>query len=130
MPFALRARPHSQPRRKIPGFPVGFENFILYSELPLRVNNMNPEEIEKRLHELESVVSFIADTLPKLTLERNTAACVNGLAAQIEALESRIESLSERLAIWEQWATKQEKRIDDEIEEYLAGLETARRPCY
>ncbi len=109
---------------------MGFENFILYSELPLRVNNMNPEEIEKRLHELESVVSFIADTLPKLTLERNTAACVNGLAAQIEALESRIESLSERLAIWEQWATKQEKRIDDEIEEYLAGLETARRPCY
>lgn len=117
MPFALRARPHSQPRRKIPGSPVGFENFVLYLELPLRVNNMTPEEIEKRLHELESVVSFIADTLP-----------------QIKALESRIESLSERLAIWEQWAAKQEKRIDDALEEYVAeqteGLEIARRPCF
>ena len=107
---------------------MGFENFVLYLEPPLRVNNMNPD-IEKRLHELESVVSFIADTLPKLTLERNTAACVNELAAQIETLESRIESLS---ALWEQWTEKQEKRIDDalDVAEPTADLEIPRRPCY
>lgn len=27
---------------------MGFENFVLYLKLPLRVNNMTPEEIEKK----------------------------------------------------------------------------------
>lgn len=46
-------------------------------------------------------------------------------------LPARIDALSERLTIWEQWAAKQEKRIDDAMEyvaKRTAGIETA-RPC-
>jgi hypothetical protein len=130
-------------------------------------------ETRDRLYRLESAVSFIANALPKLTLERNVAACVNAHAERMNAIEyrigtleayldlepnapaddewpctiheliademtgvtvdceKRIDAVSERLAIWEQWAAKQEKRIDDTLDyvaERTAGLETA-RPC-
>ena len=124
-------------------------------------------EIRDRLYKLESAVSFIADALPKLTLERNVAACVNAHAERMNALEyrigtleayldydpnapaddewpctiheliademtgvttdaySRIDAVSERLAIWEQWAAKQEKRIDDTLNYVAEQAESA-----
>ena len=42
---------------------------------------------------------------------------------------SRIDAVSERLAIWEQWAAKQEKRIDDTLEYVAERTEGATTQC-
>jgi hypothetical protein len=42
---------------------------------------------------------------------------------------SRIDAVSERLAIWEQWAAKQEKRIDDTLDYVAERTEGATTQC-
>lgn len=72
--------------------------------------------LEERLAALEDWTD-IDFTAPA---NNGTPDCIHNLIAEgmtgvTRHAESRIESLSERLAIWEQWAAKQEKRIDDTL---------------
>ena len=94
-------------------------------------------DIKRRLLALENQVAAITDWadirhLPNETDECVTHNCIHDLIAEgmtgvTRHAESRIESLSERLAIWEQWAANQEKRIDDTLsfcQESAAALVT------
>ena len=72
--------------------------------------------LECRIGTLEAFLDFD----PQAPADDALPDCVHDLIAEgmtgvTRHAESRIESLSERLAIWEQWAAKQEKRIDDTL---------------
>ena len=72
---------------------------------------------------------LIADGMTGVTA--HCEARVNALLLENQALQARIETVSERLAIWEQWAAKQEKRIDDALD-YVAertGALESKTPC-
>ena len=80
---------------------------------------------------LDAMNDAIADTVNYLDTRLNEvndaiADTVNYADSRINKLEARLDALSERLAIWEQWAANQEKRVDDALE--FVAEQTA-RPC-
>ena len=52
-----------------------------------------------------------------------------GMTGVTRDASSRIDAVSERLAIWEQWAAKQEKRIDDALDYVAERTEGATTQC-
>ena len=105
-----------------------------FNGIEARLGTLENNASAFRLTAIEERLSALEDwaDIEYAPVDGNPPDCIHDLIAEgmtevTSHAESRIESLSERLAIWEQWAAKQEKRIDDTLnfcQESAAALVT------